>query len=361
MFNKMPDLFDRNFAVGYFLPIVIFIASSLFLVNEFNVLSFSFGENILGKIVTLIGTTVIGLLSWLGGILLLAINTDILRLMEGYGTLNPANLFSFIEKQRYVKLIERKEELNAEYNMFSKDGQKFPESLNQERNLLLQKLVERFPDQDRFILPTSFGNTIRAFEVYSRVMYGIDAIPAWPRLLAVIPEDYRKFIDDAKSQVDFWANIWLVSITLILEYCVFLLHLSQKWGQTWWIPLTIILLIFFAFYRARIAAANWGTLVKSSFDLFLDDLREKLGFSKPSNIDEERNIWNRFSQTVLYSDPSDLSIRYKKVSEKSVETIARQDFEIFFRISDQNLTVQSFQVTFQTPSNSHILENEEDS
>jgi hypothetical protein len=313
MFSKLPDLFDRNFAVGYFLPIAIFIVSSNSIGNEFDHSSLLFNINAKGQFDSLIGTTVIALLSWLGGILLLAINSDILRLMEGYGDLNPFYLIRFIkkhEKQYYTDLKKRKDELDDEYRNFQQDDREFPEKLDRERDQIYQKLAERFPHQDRLILPTSFGNTIRAFEVYSIVMYGIDAIRTWPRLLAVIPEHYRQFLDSAKSQVDFWANTWFVSIFLLLEYCGFLLYAPVKWNQTWWIPLVIISLIFFAFYRARIAAANWGILVRSAFDLFLDDLRIKLGFSKPSNIEEERKMWSQFSQAITYSLPRYLPTRY---------------------------------------------------
>ena len=68
MFSKLPDLFDRDFAIGYFLPIAIFITSSLLIASEFNQLSLSLNDDTQGQISTLIGTTVIGLLSWLGGI-----------------------------------------------------------------------------------------------------------------------------------------------------------------------------------------------------------------------------------------------------------------------------------------------------
>ena len=76
----------------------------------------------------------------------------------------------------------------------------------------------QFPDEEAWLLPTSFGNTIRAFEVYPRVMYGLDAIPGWLRILAVIPKDYRESVDNAKAQVDFWLNLWFLSILMIFEY-----------------------------------------------------------------------------------------------------------------------------------------------
>ena len=49
----------------------------------------------------------------------------------------------------------------------------------------LRYAVENFPDDIEWVLPTRLDNLIRAFEVYPRVVYGLDSIPAWPRLQAV--------------------------------------------------------------------------------------------------------------------------------------------------------------------------------
>ena len=43
-------------------------------------------------------------------------------------------------------------------------------------------LEKRFPDGENLVLPTRFGNVVRAFEVYPRRQYQIAAIEIWPRL-----------------------------------------------------------------------------------------------------------------------------------------------------------------------------------
>ena len=62
------------------------------------------------------------------------------------------------------------------------------------------------------LLPTSFGNIIRVIEIYPRVMYGFESIEGWARLLAVIPTDYRNLINAAKSDIDFWINIFFLAL-----------------------------------------------------------------------------------------------------------------------------------------------------
>lgn len=83
MFSKLPELFGRNFATGYFLPIVIFISASLTIVEGTGLIIFPMKLKPTDQIDLLLGTTLIGIFSWLGGFLLLALNRDIIRLMEG--------------------------------------------------------------------------------------------------------------------------------------------------------------------------------------------------------------------------------------------------------------------------------------
>ncbi len=100
MFSELPKLLDRNFAIGYFLPAVTFLAVSGYLLTKFKLIQLL----LLSQTDILVGTTIAGLISWLGGIFLLAANWRIIRLMEGYGKLNPLGIFKGIEKRRYRKL-----------------------------------------------------------------------------------------------------------------------------------------------------------------------------------------------------------------------------------------------------------------
>src|SRR4029079_17509458 len=82
----------------------------------------------------------------------------------------------------------------------------------------LWRMAGDFPDDEASVLPTKFGNTIRAFEVYSRVVYGIESIYGWSRLLGVGPADYPEMMDNEKAQVDFWVNVWFESCLIVLVY-----------------------------------------------------------------------------------------------------------------------------------------------
>ena len=297
MFSELPKLFDRNFAMAFFMPVAIFIAASLLLLDRYQL------TQILPTLDfdTLVGATILGLISWLGGILLLVTNRDMYRVMEGYGRFNPVKLVGGFQKRRFEKLNEKLDELDDEFRELGGD---FPIEKRSERNKIMKELAEHFPDTERWLLPTAFGNTLRAFETYPRVMYGLESIDGWSRIMAVVPEDYRTLIDNAKTQVDFWVNMGFVSALLLIEY--FGIAYYQQAFEAIWLLVLIVLALMIAPYRAKRVAVEWGDLVKAVFDLYRFDLLDALGVERPKNRDGERAIWTKVSQAMVYRLPRSL-------------------------------------------------------
>ncbi len=291
MLGEVPKLFDRNFFVGYFLPVVLFGAASLGLIRAFGL------SSLLAFLGTdaLANTAIILLLSWLIAILLLAVNRSLYMLLEGYGRFNPARLFMWREKERYRRLLHEKDELEKTYHREANNSAKQDRILSR-RGALRRQLAEQFPDNEVFLLPTRFGNTMRAFEVYSRFIYGLEAIEGWNRLLAVVPKDYRELVNDAKAQTDFWLNLWALSLLSIVEYVGLALYDSLR---ILWFPLAAFLVALLASRWARIAAVEWGDVVKATFDAFLPDLRRKLGFPSTATRDKEKELWYLFSNVII--------------------------------------------------------------
>lgn len=301
MFGELPKLFDRNFAVGFFLPVAIFMTLSGLILDQY-----PFGPDVAAYLETnlLVGTTILGLLSWVGGIVLLAINRDLYRLMEGYGTYNPLKVFIRLEKRRYQSVVNQIEKLDDEYRECIAAKREFPVKSRTRRNQLMRQLAEEFPDEEIYLLPTPFGNVLRSFEVYPRVMYGIDSIDAWGRLLAVIPKDYLELIDSAKSQVDFWVNLGVAFILLLIQYEA--LAVATNTPINLWIVLLFIVAGTIAPLRATSSAREWGDLVKSAFDVYRFKLLEMLGIDSPGDRDEEKASWKKYSQAIIYRIPDSL-------------------------------------------------------
>jgi hypothetical protein len=314
MFGELPKLFDRNFVIGFFLPVAVLITFSILIINPY-----SFGAQAVDFLKTdlLVGTTTIGLLSWVGGIILLAINRDLYRLMEGYLKYNPLKLFGWMEKRRYRKVINELEKLDHEYRACIDAKTEFPAESRIKRNKLMEQLVEEFPDKEELLLPTPFGNVLRSFEIYPRVMYGFEAIGGWGRLLAVIPKDYLELIDAARAQVDLWVNFGLVFILLQIEYVWVAFATGTPLAE--WVVLLFIALGTLAPLRATSAAREWGDFVKSAFDVYRFGLLESLGVDIPKNREEEKAMWNKYSQAIIYRLPERLPPLKKSTSKVTAE------------------------------------------
>lgn len=311
MFGELPKLFERNFAMAYFLPFIIFIGLVVEIASHFGQ-----GVGLLTAMQTdlIVGATLLGVISWLGGILLLVTNRGLYRFLEGYGNWNPLKIFGWWQKKNYIKLLTEIETLD---NQFREQQEQFPRELRDKRNRLMREMSEHYPDREGLLLPTAFGNILRAFEVYPRVMYGIESIDGWSRLLAVIPKDYRDLMDNAKTQVDFWVHLGFFSFVLLLEYAV--LAIYTKSLPDVWIPILILIVIIISPSFANNSAIEWGDYVKSAFDIFIPSLRDTLGFKLPANREEEEMQWTAFSQAIIYRLPEripEFEQREEKLAKK---------------------------------------------
>ena len=320
MLTKLPDVFGRNFIIGYFIPSLFFILAFSIFAKEFNLPFSIFKFSISTQGDLLILTTNIGLLSFIIGIILLSLNRELIRFFEGYGKWNPIRLFSRIEKANFERTQKEISKLENTYISCLKQGKEFPANLKQRRNHLLMELANRFPDDESWLLPTSFGNTIRSFEVYSRIMYGIDSIPSWSRILALIPDKYLGFIEDAKAKVDLWVGILALDILLLCGCLTFPWLVDRiDFSKLLLFVLLESIVGVIVYFKAQRAAVEWGNFVKASFDLFLPDLLEKLRLDEPEvSADEEREILRRLSQARIYGNPKSLPRRNKKPKDSSM-------------------------------------------
>lgn len=323
MFAELPKLFDRNFAIGYLLPVAVVAVAYIGLLQTLNILPRGLRDidnaaNVTSDVQIpgqpgsgaprqapngdkaaeadadlLVSGAIAGFALWFCAVVLLALNRSIIRLLEGYGSWNPARLFARIERDRFHALTLELGELKKERQA---DGESV--GLNDRRISMHLMKAERFPDRVEFLLPTAFGNTVRAFEVYPRVAYGLDAIAGWSRLLAVVPKDFRRLIDDAKAQVDFWVNLWFLGVLTSLLSCAIGVG-REKWVLLW-PAMAALLVAWICTRRARNAAVEWGESVKGAFDVHRVALCRKLGYRVPASRDEEQAFWNACTQLFQY-------------------------------------------------------------
>jgi len=334
----LPSVFDRNFVLWYFFPSLLASATAAKFVHGVALVPS-------GQITVLDPAIITALYALLVALLLLIFDRSITRVLEGYGVFNPARLlgFRFLQQYRFRHLSMKRDELVAEAQKHGLSRKKQAELAR-----IGQRLAEEFPDEEEYLLPTRFGNVVRAFEVYSRVMYGLEGTEVWPRLLAVMPKDYRELADNAEAKTGLWVNVWFLSLLLIVDCLVQAVYwnVSPQWGNALFslrspalgrvaifaqvvvdlrsfaglvwggssdsgmVALAAVGAAATAVLGARAAsksAIEWGAVVKSSFDVFLPGLARKLG--RPAYEYLQRDQWIRFSQAILYRLPDYLSQR----------------------------------------------------
>lgn len=336
MFEIVSKL-STSFVVASFIPALAFVtvASIIFdpiippaLVNHTKVF-----QGVLegGFFPTLILAVVIGFT-------LSSLNTSIYKTYEGYMLLHR---FPFLQRkhQKQAAALERKiTVVDKELKRLQKrqsgmeEGTKNYARVDQriaglmdERYRLAAQYDLTYPRAPKLILPTRFGNALRAAESYSSYRYSIDGVPMWPRLIHVMPDKYYAKLEQNNNGLAFLLNC---SVLLAIVACLCILaslyqfglaHLKHSGGT---FPLYFIdanlgesiylqraflylalsplsLVMARIFYSAAIPAViRYGNLIRSSYDLFRFNLLTALHRGLPSTPAEESDTWKDISEFI---------------------------------------------------------------
>jgi hypothetical protein len=164
------------------------------------------------------------------------------------------------------------------------------------------------------VRPTTLGNIFAAIWEYSFVRYGIDAAFFWPRLQKIIPQDYLKVVQDARISYDFTVAMMFLFFMLAVFGLVYSLTMGSTWDDIFWpVGSIFVVICVFAVVVFRLvaveAARSLGMLVQSCFDLFRFKLLDDLEFSRPETHEEEKELWAKISQFMIFGGI--LSVNYK--------------------------------------------------
>ena len=314
MQSILTSIFDAGFGVRCFLPSLLVIIGSFLIHDIFS------GPDQLSRLLAhaqnsveaLAGSAFIFLLASVGGVVISAIQRELIRFLEGYGSLNPLNSIKYFKNaqlKEFNGLMKTRDDLchclNSEKKLSSNSCQlgDARSKVADELDKVALILSERFPAERNKLLPTSFGNAMRALEDYPEQMYGLDGVTGWTRLEAVIPREFQDLVNETRLYRDFWVNILFASIFLLLDVAVVSVSTIPRPFRIICAGGALILLGAYAYLRATDAACRFGSYARSAFDLYIDDLREKLKIPKSSNPEEQRLIWRQATSAYTYRRP----------------------------------------------------------
>lgn len=308
LFSSVSTQFGKALLLGTMLPVIAFLAlgSVLFELSVGGapldlLMRVETGSQALA--ISLITVTLSGLLHNL--------NVPLTRLYEGYPWRD-----TWLGQRRVRHYASQHRALNARFRGLAALGkfvreQKIAESaaIRGYRNDIGRRLNAEFPINEASVLPTRLGNVIRSFENYPRRLYGMSAIPLWPRLLAKIDQKYAESIDETKTAFDFALNCSFLACVLALALvtsCALMPLGAASLPLRGILLLSVAGLVFLShrFYEVSIGrAAAWGNMVKGAFDLYRRELLTQLGYEEaPKTWKQERAVWSDISQLMLFGD-----------------------------------------------------------
>lgn len=259
------------------------------------------------------GTGLLVLLTWIFAIFLQSVNREIFRAIEGYWFWGLTSTFNRSQLGRFLKL---KRKVDA---LYDKPGD-LTDKEQQELNALSFEKAKNYPSKATLILPTSFGNIVRAYEDYPRVVYGFESIGGWNRLQGLMSKDFREILGNDRARVDLWLNLCVVAFLLMWEVAI--VARIKEPSIIGIVPL-LLLFIRLAYVRSRSSAQQFGEQIKSAFDIYLPELAGKLGYVLSCDTEKNRSFWQAFGEVMVYHDPKAL----EDMTKAGLETLPRPSHE----------------------------------
>lgn len=324
-FSNYLEKLGSNFLVAAMVPSLALVITSILVFDPiFNILkSFKDADGTYQLIgfgpIIFISTVIIGFT-------LTALNTFILKMFEGYVVFPPLRflyeLSRRIHRSRARRMMDDRDHLKKQLLQMQKDYNRDP-SLKPKLNKLKGAYYaaaavydQSYPQSLDDILPTRFGNTLKAAENYSGERYGLDSVNFFPRLVQVIPIDYRASIDATRNELSFLVNMSILSITFsmlcVLAFFYTMATVNIGTGDPamyglfvneaarYLIAAALGFLSCGFFYNASIfSVGSFGLMIRACFDLFRLDLLKKLGLERPHDYGEEFNAWFNLNELIV--------------------------------------------------------------
>lgn len=173
--------------------------------------------------------------------------------------------------------------------------------------------LARYPRSESLLLPTRFGNTLRAGELYPYDVYELRLLAFWFELIEAAAPEARRNIDDTRSAVDFYVSSLLNSL-LVVAASVFALYVEPTGGAV--IALLGSILLVPLMYSGAVSNADlYRQALQALANTSRSHLANAFGFRLPATHEEEKWFWGHLHWS-LTAEPDDLS----EIDDLRIET-----------------------------------------
>lgn len=242
---------------------------------------------------------IVGAAALFVALLLSGLQYPLTRLLEGYP----------LERAQTAPILHRVYvwRLRHWQDVFDRLSAALDGAAGPERTRAAVRLNACFPARRESLLPTEFGNVLRAFETHPRRRYGLDGIAAWPRVAMLLSDTERAEVDEASTDLQFFVNLFVVTVLVgALLAADAAVHASSVGGGGVGVLLILTGTVAAAAlcWRASIGAGRrWGSTVRAAFDLHRLELYARLGVRTPSTIAEDAVIGKAVNRLLLFAEP----------------------------------------------------------
>jgi len=329
-FTNYLEKLGSNFLVSAMVPSLAFVVASILMFDPILQVAAAFKDP--QSTLQLVGFgLIVFILTVVIGFTLTVLNTHILKIFEGHIIFSPLrflyNKSLRIHRQKARNLMAQRESLKKEYvslMKFTDNQSELDDRLRKiidEHYKVASEYDQAYPSNLDDVLPTKFGNTLRAAEDHAVQRYGFDGVTFWPRLIHVIPDSYKSTIDSSRNELSFLANMAILAVifSFLSLFAVFytMTTATVVSGNIMVFGTFVrsVMKYFFAtilgmigcglFYNASIISLESFTLtIRSSFDLFRLDLLRKLELVRPNDFDEEFDTWTNLNELIVLGNQS---------------------------------------------------------
>jgi hypothetical protein len=257
------------------------------------------------------------LIVWIVAVASLILKQPLYQFFEGY--MLPRWLAKILTSRNQKYLRCRLREIRTLHERWTRQKSALTSAELNRYLKLRYSLTRKMPWLESDILPTRFGNAIKAFEVYPRDIYGADGPTMWLRLASVIPKPFLEQVQDTRTQIDCLINCCFFSAIIGLLGAVRAIG-SGAWQTPWLLWTAGGMIAAYLFYQlAVIRVPAWGEFVMSAFDCYLPALATQLGFELPTTEVMRQRFWTTLSQQLIYRRGLDGKLPFRIEEWKQVQ------------------------------------------
>jgi len=163
--------------------------------------------------------------------------------------------------------------------------------LTRKYNRLYARCHFAYPRDDALLMPTRLGNVLRAAEEYGLLAYNLDAPTIWPRLTLLLPAEFQSQLEQASMPLVAMLFCSALSWVFALAGGAWVFIGSDRWVLFVAVALGGLGLSRLCYESAVHRAVEYGTLIRTAFDLYRHSLLKALGLNVPKALAQERELW----------------------------------------------------------------------